>query len=433
MSVQVYSALLAILCAQVTLTTRLKAQESQPPQPQAVNSEVDRAASSEETRAVNSEETRATVLDAAGIIQAMDRDGDGRLSLDEFPERAQPRVADAMRRLGVNSLGAVELARMLAGELPAASGAPKPSTDRLGSALKALDKNRDGKLTDDEIPVSMRASLKAALRRSGKSSYLELTAADLQVPSGSSRNPASGQSGATDSTRTAAGDPARRESAASPNGNRELPRTRADGDLDPRSFRGAPRVGRNEPFSDGGRRGAGSGGRSGRGGTGSRFGGGSRPGAVAGGLLQRVDVDRDGRISRAELSRLMTQFDAVDADGNGYLDGAELFGETDGLASPERPGRPGGLSQNGSGRPDRPQRPGGSDEVADADVSPTRSPNAGQTRPLFFKNLDQDDDGVVTRQEADARKLPKAFFDQFDSDGNGQLTLEEISAFGRQR
>lgn len=41
--------------------------------------------------------------------------------------------------------------------------------------------------------------------------------------------------------------------------------------------------------------------------------------------LQRMDVDGDGRVSRAEyLGYMMRGFDRMDADGNGVLEGDEL-------------------------------------------------------------------------------------------------------------
>jgi Ca2+-binding EF-hand superfamily protein len=79
-------------------------------------------------------------------FRAMDKDGDGKISKDEFPGPAQ-----FFERLDANSDGFVtmqEVARMA--REAASPGAPGSGQGAIGDRLQAMDKNKDGKISKDE-------------------------------------------------------------------------------------------------------------------------------------------------------------------------------------------------------------------------------------------------------------------------------------------
>ena len=84
------------------------------------------------------------------IFQQLDKNGDGKLTKDELPER----MAQFLMRADTNGDGSItkdelmEARKKMAAAKPAA-GAGLPSVDEM---LQRHDKNSDGKLTKDELP-----------------------------------------------------------------------------------------------------------------------------------------------------------------------------------------------------------------------------------------------------------------------------------------
>ncbi len=110
--------------------------------------------------------------------------------------------------------------------------------------------------------------------------------------------------------------------------------------------------------------------------------------AIVNSILERMDANKDGKISKAEAkNRIADAFDMADTNKDGFLDRKELlalaqrFGP---MPPPGRPGMPGGFRPGQFGpRPD----------------------------PLDFDALDKNADGRLTRDELRATR----FIDNFDA------------------
>lgn len=114
------------------------------------------------------------------------------------------------------------------------------------------------------------------------------------------------------------------------------------------------------------------------------------------GIVQ-LDADKDGRIARAELAgddrraqRLSSQFDAIDANGDGYLVRTELQAWRD------------------SHRADRKEQ-------------------RSERRAQRFAEADLDKDGKLSKAEVDG-KMPRLAdrFAWLDADRDGYLTSDEL-------
>jgi Ca2+-binding EF-hand superfamily protein len=154
------------------------------------------------------------------------------------------------------------------------------------------------------------------------------------------------------------------------------------------------------PFGRGGRRG--------RGDDGERGGGaGAAPDDLAD-TLMAFDRNGDGRLVRAEVpDRFQGLFERADADKDGALTKDELTKSANAAAAQEGGGRRGGEGREFGGRG-----------------------RGGPFDPLL-RALDRDADGVVSAAEISA--APEAL-QALDADQDGQLSAEEFQpAFGRGR
>jgi len=120
---------------------------------------------------------------------------------------------------------------------------------------------------------------------------------------------------------------------------------------------------------------------------------GSRQGRGFGQMLQRLDTDQDGQISKAEaVGPVVAQFDKTDTDGNGFLSQDEL-------------------------------------KAAQAARGDKR-PNAGTPEERIAKMIehnDTDGNGMLSPDEAAPDNVGNIFI-KMDADGNGSVTKAEWDA-----
>ncbi len=364
------------------------------------------------------------------MFERLDANKDGKVSKSEIPAQAPQQVKDMLNRV-FEKAGKEELSRE---EVMQAVG--QMAKDRGGNAqaggrgpgemlqmLKQLDKNADGKVTQDEFPAEGGERLKGLLERFGGGDSIDLKKAEEFA----ARMGREGEG--------------RSEGGQRPEGDRPRP----DGERRPE---GAPRgEGRPEgdrprgdgPMPEGGPRGR-DGGERGPEGRGPMPPHGRSP------LLDELDENKDGRLSKDEFAKAAEVFGALDQNQDGSLDPRELLG-------PPPFAREGGRDMGPEGRPrgegdrprpdgeghrpegDRPRpegegprpegdRPRGEGDRPRPDGDRPGAGAGGRFNPdEFWKQLDKDGDGGISKEEAPERM--KANFDTIDANKDGKIDREE--------
>jgi Ca2+-binding EF-hand superfamily protein len=128
-------------------------------------------------------------------------------------------------------------------------------------------------------------------------------------------------------------------------------------------------------------------------------------------LLLTLDTNGDGQWDRDEFSRLVKLFDKLDSDHDGRVNSRELFGDRSTPNNGDRPASRQSRSRN-SRESDAP-RPN----------TPTRQRSTAST-PFLIRRLDRDQDGKISKDEAQGRLREN--FEKLDTDGNGFLNPSEI-------
>jgi Ca2+-binding EF-hand superfamily protein len=345
--------------------------------------------------------------DPVQVFTRLDRNKDGKLTLEEFPEGVRQRIAGLLKESGKKSYNREEFARLFRsrsdGNKSKKSSKTKKSNksstsrkrleirkgtetrkrpesprgktadndrSRREQFFNRLDRNKDGKLTAEEFPEASRRLFTFLAQRLEKKPGDSITKSEFieALP---------------------------RERAAS---------TRPD---QPRTERPRPGQPSERPRPDGPRE-------SGRGPA----------------IFRLIDLNRDGRVSRNELAKAVEQFSRLDTNGDGQLDPREFFGgRGPGDRSGSRPGsragsrpdaRPEGRPSARPQRPDRPESTRGSDRPA---AARPRATTSADTR--LFKRLDRDQDGVIEASEIP--NLLRERLKRVDSNGDGNITPEEFS------
>jgi len=358
------------------------------------------------------------------IFERIDANKDGKLQKSEVSDKVPERVREMLNRIfekaGKDEITREELMRSI-GE--AARGAGGGSGEML-QRLKGLDKNGDGTISKDEIPDEGAERLRGLMERLGGGDSIDLKKAE-EFAARMEREGGPRPEGRPGEGRPE-GDRGPRPEGRGPDGERRgppegRPEGRPDGD------RPRPEGDREMPE----RRGP-----DGRGPEG--------PGR--GGLMRLLDENHDGRLSRQEFSQAATFFADLDMNRDGSLDPSELMGG---------PGGPGGREMGPDGRGPRPDgdfRPGPDGErMREGDRPAPRGegdrprpdgerprPEGDRTRPEgdrpdgarfgnpgdFWKQLDKNGDGSLTKEEAPERMREN--FDSLDADKDGKVTQDEF-------
>jgi Ca2+-binding EF-hand superfamily protein len=324
---------------------------------------------------------QARQADSSEFFKRLDKNGDGKVALSELPEQFASRLAPAFKSLGKDAITLEEFQQLRQKMEQGRPGQPGGRQGQMGDPaemFKQLDSNKDGKITIDEVPEQGRRMVAAILERSGKGRDGSLNQQEFQKAVEQFNRSQQG------------GRPSDRKPQNSQRDN-----DKPNGD---RSMRDQPQ--------------------------------GNRPQNGGPAFLRILDVNKDGRLSRDELAKAVTLIDRLDQNGDGSLDGRELFGPPpgNGRGSMDRP------RQAGDTKPsDRPRRPESEDskngQRREKQSSTSDQPNrergtSNVSLEQNFGRMDQNKDGVISKEEAPDRL--KQNFDRVDSNKDGEVTLEEL-------
>jgi Ca2+-binding EF-hand superfamily protein len=273
------------------------------------------------------------------LFKQLDTDGDGQLTAGEVPEDKRPLFDRLVRKADADKDGKLSLEEFQAAHqeddgprLPLeGDGRPDRGGGDFRQRLEMLDRNKDGKVTRDEVPGQARRFLAPLFDRLGKDALtledfrgIGQPGDDANAPSAESRGPALMR--LLDANRDGRISQAEWAKAGEVFGRLDV---NGDGELDPRELFGfspemtPPGAGRMERPEDRG-----------------------RPGAVtpaqSRAFFDRLDSNKDGKLSKEEAPpRMRERFDRFDADNDGQVTAEELQQafqpRNSGRARPKRP------------------------------------------------------------------------------------------------
>lgn len=305
---------------------------------------------------------------AEEMFKRLDTNGDGKLTKSEIPERARGFLGPIFERLGKDELtkeDIIRVSRRLAG------GEGFGSLEVREAMFKRLDSNGDGKLTLSEVPERGRPMVENMLSELKRDKDGSISKEEFLASTGrfqeNRRRPAAERAA---------------EGERKPEGER-----RPDGERRPEGER--------RPLP--------------------RF-------------FEKIDANRDGRISAEELAKASELFKELDENGDGQLDPRELLGPPMGRGEGgpfgrpmegDRPGRrPEGERQIEGGRPGERGQPG--DRPAAGDAQKDYEAFVAQ----LFAKYDKNGDGKISLEEAPDRLRER--FSMLDRNGDGQMDKSEV-------
>ncbi|QDU38404.1 transaldolase/EF-hand domain-containing protein [Maioricimonas rarisocia] len=325
------------------------------------------------------------------MFRQLDRNGDGKLALDELPDMLQERMRPLFERLDKDEVTYEEFSGAMRG-----MGRPggDDATRRL-EFLKRMDRNNDGKISKDEIPEPARERLQPLFDRFG-TDEIDLsripgvmeTPRERPAPQGREGQPrpeGQGRGPALLRVLDQDGDGriSRDELAKAAQHFDELDRNQ-DGQLDPPELIGGAMNGRGRMEADSRRPNANSPARPRR--PGDAPGRPDAAGRDGSAMFRQLDSDGDGFISKSEAPPRLNdeRFRQMDADNDGKLSQKEM-------------------QRLFQGR---------------------RGPGQNANRRDGLKALDRDGDGFLSKDEVPDRLRQR--FDDIDTDADGKLSEEEI-------
>jgi Ca2+-binding EF-hand superfamily protein len=382
--------------------------------------------------------------DPRQLFDQFDRNKDGKLSLEELPERMAERLKPAFERSGKKELSPEEFARVMAERMRGDGAGPGFGDPQ--AAFRRVDRNGDGKVTADEAPEFLRPRIAEAIKNAGKKEDEGLSIEEFTKVYADFRPRGAGPGGAF-------------------NAEAMFRRLDRDGDgkikldevpeqLRPLAERAFEQAGKGkdaaltaEEFAKAlpalGQPGGGGfpGGQPGQPGFGPPRGG-FQPM-----LFRRLDANGDGKVTKEELQKVGELFDELDANKDGTLDAAELIGFGGRPGGGGVGGFPPGGGPGGQPRPEgRPQRraeqpPDRSEDrpaekkdesaqagatAADGALANRRDAARARGRPAArrARRFDTDGDGRISLEESQGRL--KERFKEFDRNSNGFLEADEI-------
>ncbi len=272
------------------------------------------------------------------LFERLDGNKDGKVSKSEIPDQAPPQFREMLNRLFEKS-GKEELSReevmqavaQMAKERGANPQAGGRGQGEMLQMLRQLDKNADGQVSMDEVPEERRERLKGLLEKLGGGDAIDLKKAEefaARMGREGEGRPAGGPRPEGDRPRPEG--ERRPEGAPRGEGRPDGDRPRGEGPLP----EGAPR-GR-----EGGERGP--------------DGRGPMPPMGRSPLLDELDENKDGRLSKEEFSKAAEVFGALDRNQDGSLDPRELMGPPP-FAREGEARRPEGDRPRGEGDRPRPE------------------------------------------------------------------------------
>jgi Ca2+-binding EF-hand superfamily protein len=147
-------------------------------------------------------------------------------------------------------------------------------------------------------------------------------------------------------------------------------------------------------------------------------------------LLSKLDTNGDGKLSKEELQKVGDIFDDLDRDHDGFLEPAELAGPPAGPGRPPVAARPetGTATTNakeGNQAPTAAAKPAGAESAGAAAAARRKNGRpGGQPAQGQLRRFDTDGDGKISRDEAQGKL--KESFDKIDTNGDGFLEPAEI-------